>query len=204
MSTKFYYGDGEPTVYPSSLPGFFPPIYRCTCTMEDFDLPTLDGLHLVPGLCEGVSLGAEALAGFPSLKTLPHTATLGHHGVNVHGSESKNKSMVVHIQNPHESTKPEDLAKQFVGSRIFMNWPFLQEGKVVAVSDSMFKYEKMSVIPGRPERIISTPHSPQGLGQWASRAERIGQYYSKRCGVLPGDVDFLLHIRPLKGMFPGL
>jgi len=32
--------------------------------MEPFDLPTLDGLHLVQGLCDGVFLGAEALAGF--------------------------------------------------------------------------------------------------------------------------------------------
>ncbi|KAG2355674.1 hypothetical protein BDR07DRAFT_1425395 [Suillus spraguei] len=34
-------------------------------TMESFNLPTLDGLHLIPGLCEGVCLGAKALAGFP-------------------------------------------------------------------------------------------------------------------------------------------
>ena len=67
--------------------------------MEPFDLPTLDGLHLVEGLCDGVLIGAEALAGFPSLHTLPHTASLGHHGVNVHGSESRNKSMIVHIEN---------------------------------------------------------------------------------------------------------
>ncbi|KAG2138024.1 hypothetical protein DEU56DRAFT_347236 [Suillus clintonianus] len=53
-STKFSFNPGESTVYPSSLPDFFPPIYRFTCKMESFDLPTLDGLHLVPGLCEGV------------------------------------------------------------------------------------------------------------------------------------------------------
>ena len=48
-STRFLYNPGEPTEYPSSLPGFFPPQYRCTCIMEQFDLHTLDGLHLVPG-----------------------------------------------------------------------------------------------------------------------------------------------------------
>jgi 5'-3' exonuclease len=68
--------------------------------MEPFDLPTLNGLHLVPGLCDGILTGAEALAGFPSLHTFPHAALLGFHGVNVHGSESRNKSMVVHIKNP--------------------------------------------------------------------------------------------------------
>ncbi|GLB40750.1 putative multifunctional protein that exhibits several independent functions at different levels of the cellular processes [Lyophyllum shimeji] len=199
-STKFTFSTGEPTLYPSSLPGFFPPLYRCTCRMEPFDLPTLDGLHLVPGLCDGVLTGVDALAGFPSLKTLPHTATLGFHGVNVHGSESRNKSMVVQIVNPHEHAKTEDIARKMVGERTFMGWPFLQEGLVVAVSDSLFKYEKMAVVPGTPPKVLSNPHAPQGLGHWKMKAERIEQVYSKRSGVLTGPVEILLHVRPLKGL----
>ncbi|KAJ6560949.1 exonuclease II [Mycena sp. CBHHK59/15] len=186
-STRFTYSTGEPTVYPSSLPGFFPPLYRCTCIMESFDLPTLDALHLVDGLCDGVFLGAEALAGFPSLKTLPHNA-------------SRNKSMVVHIENPHENRKTEDIAREMVGRRTFMGWPFLQEGLVVAVSDSLFKYEKMAVVPGSPEKVVSNPHAPHGLGHWKMKAERIEQVYSKRSGVITGAVDVLLHVRPLKGL----
>ncbi|KAJ7717235.1 exonuclease II [Mycena maculata] len=199
-STRFMYNQGEPTEYPSSLPGFFPPLYRCTCIMEPFDLPTLDGLHLIDGLCDGVFLGAEALAGFPSLKTLPHTAVLGFHGVNVHGTESRNKSMVVHIDNPHENRKTEDVAREMVGQRTFIGWPFLTEGLVVAVSDSLFKYEKMTVVPGSPEKVISNPHAPHGLGHWKMKAERIEQTYSKRSGVITGAVDILLHVRPLKGL----
>ena len=198
-STKFRFNPGETTVYPSSLPGFFPPLYRCACIMEEFDLPTLDGLHLIPGLCDGVSLGAEAMAGFPSLNTLAHTALIGYHGVNVHGSESRNKSMVIHIKNKYEGKKMEDLARDMVDQRTFVNWPFLQEGLVVAVSDSLFRYEKMVVTPGTPAKVVSTPHAQRGLGLWKSKAERIEDYYSKRCGILTGDVDVLLHVRPLKG-----
>ncbi|KXN82677.1 5'-3' exoribonuclease 1, partial [Leucoagaricus sp. SymC.cos] len=172
-STRFIYNPGEPTVYPSSLPGFFPTIHRCYCKMEPFDLPTLDGLHLVPGLCDGVFLGAEALAGFPSLKTLPHTAVLDFHGVKVHGSASRNKSMVVKIDNPYEGEKTEEVARTMVGKRTFMGWPFLQEGLVVAVSDSLFKYEKMSVIPGSPPKVVSTPHAQQGLVHWKNKSEGI-------------------------------
>lgn len=168
--------------------------------MEPFDLPTLDGLHLIDGLCDGVFLGAEALAGFPSLKTLPHTAVLGFHGVNVHGSESRNKSMVVHIENPHENRKTEDIAREMIGQRTFVGWPFLQEGSVVAVSDLMFKYEKMNVVPGTPPKVISNPHSHQGLGHWKMKTERIEQIYSKKSGVITGSVDVLLHVRPLKGI----
>jgi 5'-3' exoribonuclease 1 len=111
--------------------------------MEPLDLPTLTGLHLIPGLCDGVLTGVEALAGFPSLQTLPHTATLGHHGVNVHGTESRNKSMVVLIENPYEGLKTEEVAKRMVGERVFVGWPFVTEGMVVSVSDELFRYEKM-------------------------------------------------------------
>ncbi|KAI6039713.1 exonuclease II [Pisolithus marmoratus] len=200
-STRFVFNPDEPAVYPSSLPHFFPPIYRCTCKMEPFDLPTLDGLHLVPGLREGAVLGAKALAGFPSLETLRYTSKIGYHGVNVHGTESRNKSVILHIENPHEDRKIEEIAKEMVGKRTFVGWPFLREGLVVAVSDSMFKYEQMVVVPGSAPRIIANPHSaPQGLSHWKSKAERIQYIYSKRCGVITGDVDVLVHVRPLKGM----
>ncbi len=198
-STKFLYRPGEPTLYPSSLPGFFPTLQRCYCNMEPFDLPTLNGLHLVEGLCDGVFLGADALAGFPSLQTLPHTAVLGPHGVNVHGSESRNKSMVIHVDNAHENRKTEDIAREMIGERTFIGWPFLQEGKVVAVSDSLFKYEKFSIVQGDPQKVISNPHTPQALGLWKMKAEKIEHFYSKRCGVITGNVDVLLHVRPLKG-----
>lgn len=198
-STKFTYTPGQPTEYPSSLPGFFPTLYQCFCKMEPFDLPTLNGLHLIEGLCEGVHLGAEALAGFPSLQTLPHTASLGHHGVNVHGSESRNKSMIVHIDNAHEHRKVADIAQEMIGKRVFHNWPFLQEGTVSAISDSLFMYEKLSMFPGKPAKVVSNPHTPQGLGLWKSKAEKIERYYSKRCGVITGNIEVILHVRPLKG-----
>jgi 5'-3' exoribonuclease 1 len=81
---------------------------------------------------------------------LSHAAQVGFHGVNVHGSESHNKSMVVHVRNPHENRKVEDIAKKMVGKRTFIGWPFLQEGLVTAVSDLVFKYEKLVVVPGTP------------------------------------------------------
>jgi 5'-3' exoribonuclease 1 len=168
--------------------------------MEPFDLPTLTGLHLIPGLCDGVLTGVEALAGFPSLQTLPHTATLGHHGVNVHGTESRNKSMVVLIENPYEGLKTEEVAKKMVGERVFVGWPFVTEGMVVSVSDELFRYEKMRVVPGAPERIVANPHAGQGLAHWKYKAERIETVYPKRFGVLAGAVEVLLHVRPLKGV----
>jgi 5'-3' exoribonuclease 1 len=198
-SYQFKYNRDEPTVYPSSLPGFFPALVHCTCIMEPFDLPTLDGLHFVQGLCDGVFLGASALAGFPSLKTLPYHSSLGHHGVNVHGSESRNKSIVIHIDNPHASRKSEDLARELIGTRTFSGWPFLQEAMVVGLSDSLFRYEKMSIVDGAPSKVVSNPHPRQVLSSWKNKAEKIEGMCSRKSGVLTGEVQILLHVLSLKG-----
>ena len=108
--------------------------------------------------------------------------------------------MVIHVKNPHEDKKTQDIAEEMIGQRVFIGWPFLREGKVNAISDSLFKYEKMEIIRGAPEKVIQTPHHPQGVGLWKSKSERIETYYSKRCGVITGDIDVLIHVVPLKGL----
>ncbi|KAF8805374.1 hypothetical protein BYT27DRAFT_7213273 [Phlegmacium glaucopus] len=143
--------------------------------MEAFNLPTLDGLHLIPGLCDEIALGVERMEGFPSLYTIPPTALLGHHGVTVHGTESRNKSMIIHIKNTYEDRKTRDIARGIVSERTFMNWPFLHQGLVVAVSDSMFKHENRK-LNGLREDIRN------------------------KCGVIIGDLEMLLHVRSLKGL----
>jgi len=169
--------------------------------MKPFHLPTLDGLHLVEGLCDGVFLGASALAGFPSLNTLPYTAVLGYHAVNVFQSESRNKSMIIHIQNRFESQKGQAIAEEMVGKRTFVGWPYLQEGMVVAVSDNLFRYEKV-VFGTDQEKILAQPHRQEWLSLWQRKVEKIESIYSKRFGVIVGQTDMLVHVRPLKGSCP--
>ncbi|KAK7466207.1 exonuclease II Exo2 [Stygiomarasmius scandens] len=199
---RFHYtGPEHATTYPSSLPGFFPPIYRCTCRMEDFELPTVvpgTPLPLV-GRVSQADPSSGLLAGFPSLKTLPHiNVVLGYHHVNVHGTESRNQSVVINIKNKYETLKPEQVASKFLGKVVHTGWPFLREGKVVGVSDSLFKYDKVA-FAGK-EKAVSTPHAPNAIGHWKSKAERIEDLYSKRAGVVTGDVEIMLHVRPLKGL----
>ena len=199
-STRFTYDPEQDTVFPSSLPGFFAAIHHCKCRTEPFNLPTLDGLHLVEGLCDGVFLGTAALAGFPSLKTLPHTGRLEYHHVNVFQADSKNQSMVVEIENDFAGKKTSDIAELMVGKKTFIGWPFLQEGLVVAVSDELFRHEMRPLGASLEMRLAALPHSQVDLGKWRKSATRIEEVYSKRYAVVPGPVKFLLHVRPLKGM----
>jgi 5'-3' exoribonuclease 1 len=148
-------------------------------------------------LLDGVHLGASALAGFPSLKTLPHQGALGFHGVSVFQSDSRNQSMVVTITHKHERPGTGDIAKGVIGQKTYHSWPYLQEGMVVAVSDDMFKYELQQV--GKSAKVVSTPHNPFQAIAWKKAADRIEYHNSKRFGVIIGNVDVVFHVRPLKG-----
>lgn len=200
-STRFTFDPQLDYLYESSIPGFFPALAHCKCKVEAFYLPTLDGLHLVAGLCEGVFLGSSALAGFPSLNTLPHTGRLEHHHVNVFQSDSKNQSVVLEIDNEaYQGKTAGEIAQMMVGKRTFFGWPFLQEGMVAAVSDDMFRHE-MRPFGNNQMRLSSMPHSHPDSMNWKKSAARIGQVYSKRYAVLTGPIELLLHVRPLKGTF---
>lgn len=183
-------------IYPSSLSGFFPDLHNCHSEMTTYDLPTMHGLRLIKGLCKGVLLGKDAVAGFPSLHNLPHTGSLRFHKIKVHQSESKGETIVIEVQNLFEGTKVEDLAKSLLGSRVYVGYPFLREAKVTAISDSLFKYD----LDPHFQRFRSTPHDDKGLQNWARNADGIEYELSKRCGVVIGDVDVIVHVKPIKGL----
>jgi 5'-3' exoribonuclease 1 len=119
VTLKFTYDPNLDYLYESSMPGFLPDIPRCRCALNTYELPTLDGLDIIVGLCEGVRLGSNALAGFPSLSTLEHTAQLGYHGINVFQQDGRNESMVLTLANAFEGGKVE-AAKQMIGKKAYV------------------------------------------------------------------------------------
>ncbi len=176
--------------------GIFPDIPRCRCVENIFDLPTIEGFDYHIGLVPGAKLGEAALAGFPSLKTLPFHGALGFHGVNVFQQDSRNESMVITLQTSESSTKIETV-KTWLGRSVHVGYPFLFEAKVVRVSDEMFSY---SLPQNGFGPAIAAPHGPQELNLWHKKAERIENQYSKRLGMIIGDVSALIHVDILKGL----
>ena len=216
VTLKFSYNPNINEMYPSSMPGVFPEVARCHCVANVFELPTLEGLEIIVGLCEGVKLGIHALAGFPSLKTLPHTAELVYHGVNVFQQDSRNESMVLRLENTYDGGAVEE-AKNKIGQRVFvgecnrdftprgififlllrrgLGYPFLQEGLVNAVSDELFRYHQIE-----NGQVIPVPHSPNEIDTWRRKAERMENTYSKKMGILIGAVEVVFHVNILKGL----
>ncbi|EER27657.1 hypothetical protein D8B26_006248 [Coccidioides posadasii str. Silveira] len=195
VTLKFTHSPDIEFTYPSSFVGVFPDIPRCHCIENVYELPTMEGLEPYVGLMDGVKLGTEALAGFPSLKTLPHTAQLGFHGVTVFQQESRNESMVVTLTEP-ESRSRAEIAKSKIGKRVHIGYPFLHEALVVRVSDELFDYVQVD----GEEHIVQIPHSPGQIDQWKKKSDRIESNYSKRLGMIIGEVESIVHVHVLKGL----
>ncbi|KAI9827701.1 MAG: hypothetical protein M1819_006902 [Sarea resinae] len=196
VTLKFSYSPDMDFTYPTSLVGIFPDIAHCHCVVNIFELPTMDGLDFHVGLMNGVKLGEAALAGFPSLKTLPHTGSLDFHGVNVFQQDSRNESMIITLKDEEVETKVSH-TKQKLGKRVFVGYPFLQEAKVTRVSDELFDY----ILPAQDgSQVVPIPHSPQDIDKWRKKAERIEGVYSKRLGMMIGTVESLVHVDMLKGL----
>ena len=196
VSLKFTYSPDVDFTYPSSLVGILPDLPRCHCVENIFDLPTMEGIDYHIGLMPGVKLGEAALAGFPSLKNLPCTGTLGFHGVNVFQQDSRNESMVITLLETESRSKIE-LVKTLLGRQVHVGYPFLSEAKVMRVSDEMFNY---SLPPNGVGPPMAIPHGPQEIDMWRKKAERIESVYSKRLGMIISEVEALVHVEMLKGL----
>ncbi|KAK5120873.1 hypothetical protein LTR85_005940 [Meristemomyces frigidus] len=200
VSLKFTYAAEVDFTYPSSLPGIFPDLEHCRCVENIFELPTMEGLDFHVGLVGGVKLGEAALAGFPSLQTLPHVGTLGFHGVSVFQQESRNESMVITLSEGEEKGTIAH-AREKLGKAVHVGYPFLQEGKVTGVSDEMFIYMLANPdLPAVPQNIVQTPHQPQSIADWKKKANRIESVYSKRLGMMIGTVESLVQVNMLVGL----
>lgn len=193
---KFTYDD-QISFYPSSLPGFFPDLHRNQCKLEAYQLPTLGEFKYLPGLVPGAMLGKDAISGFPSLHTVSYGGVLNFHGVSVFQGDSRKETMVVTLKNEYEGLTSEALAKRLVNQRTFVGFPYLQEAKVVGISDELFRYE-LEEIAGR-KVVRSIPHRPEMVVMWKRTSDRLEHVYSKRYGCIIGAVDIILHTRLLKG-----
>ncbi|KAI2463112.1 exoribonuclease 1 [Annulohypoxylon bovei var. microspora] len=194
VSLKFTYDPNLDFIYPSSMIGIFPDIPHCRCVENIFDLPTTEGLDLYVGLLGDTKLGVDALAGFPSLATLPYNATLGFHGVNVFQQESRNESMVVTLADVELRSRTE-LAKVKLGQKCHVGYPFLQEAKIIRVSDELFDYSIDS-----SGQVMQTHHNGRDIEEWNKRSSRIENFYSKRLGIIIGPVEAMVHVEMLKGL----
>ncbi|KAG6144492.1 hypothetical protein E4U28_001986 [Claviceps purpurea] len=193
---KFTYSHQVNFTYPSPLPGIFPEVSNCHCVENIFDLPSIEGLEYVSGLTSGALVKVEALAGFPTMHTLPYTAQLTENcRVKVFQQESRNPSVVVTLTDTHLRTSIEKF-KAKLGQQCYVGYPFLQEAKIIKVQDELFTFE----LSDNGKDIVTKDHSNREAADFSKEAEFLQAWHVNRLGVNIGQVECLVHVHMLKGL----
>lgn len=193
---KFTYSSEVNFTYPSPLPGVFPDVQNCRCIENIFDLPNMEGLVYKSALTDGAKLKIDALAGFPSLHTLPHTAQLIEgYGINVFQADSRNPSVIVTLTGTEARSKTETW-KSKLGRKCFVGYPFLQEAKVVKVQDELFTYE----FGEDGAEVVMKDNTNRDTANFAKEADYLENWHAKRLGVRIGQVECLVGVHMLKGL----
>ncbi|OAA74060.1 5'-3' exoribonuclease 1 [Cordyceps fumosorosea ARSEF 2679] len=193
---KFTYSSEVNFTYPSPLPGIFPDVQNCRCIENIFDLPNMEGLVYKSALTDGAKLKMDALAGFPSLHTIDHTAQLIEgYGINVFQADSRNPSVVVTLTQPEARNKTETW-KARLGKKCFVGFPFLQEAKVVKVQDELFTFE----LGHDGVEVIMKDNTNREAADFAKEAEHLENWHAKRLGITIRQVECLVGVHMLKGL----
>lgn len=190
----------ELPVYPSPLPGIFPDIHHCLVREEIYHLPSVKeaGLTLRKGLLPGAKFGKDALAGFPSLQTIPYTYEIKNHGVHVFQQDSRNESVIISIKNKYKHADMEEIAKLFLYRSIYVHYPYLQEAVVIGVSNAEKKY--YVTFNNGKKQILEHFWDDKERESWESRMGRAEYIPSKRFGLVVGEIEVGFHVCVLNGM----
>lgn len=177
-------------------------------------------LGFQPKFLPGTKVGATGPPGFPTLKTIQMTGRLERAGINVFGMPSRKESVVLQLKDLGVSPGVEAVAGVLVGQKCWVMWPYLQEAMVEAVSDAEKKCtrapsnsstdNKSEDDAGGKKKKDSTTtkaaftmvvyHTKDEADNWGKEKSRLVTEHSSRNGVLLGQVNLLLHVRPLEGL----
>lgn len=123
--------------------GIFSDIEHNHCVEKEYITIPLDSSEIRYGLLPNAKLGAEMLAGFPTLLSLPFTSSLEYNETMVFQQPSKQQSMVLQITDIYKTNNVtlEDFSKRHLNKVIYTRWPYLRESKLVSLTDGKTIYE---------------------------------------------------------------
>uniref|UniRef100_A0A8D2CPW7 5'-3' exoribonuclease 1 n=1 Tax=Sciurus vulgaris TaxID=55149 RepID=A0A8D2CPW7_SCIVU len=192
--------------YPSPWPEKFPAIERC-CTR--YKIISLDAWRVDINKNKITRVDQKALyfCGFPTLKHIKHKFFLKKSGVQVFQQSSRGENMMLEILVNTESDELsiENIASSVLGKSVFVNWPHLEEARVVAVSDGETFYIEeppgtQKLYLGRtvpPSKVIHLGDKEQS--NWTKEVQGISEHYLRRKGIIINETSALVYAQLLTG-----
>ncbi|KAM5153369.1 5'-3' exoribonuclease 1 [Callospermophilus lateralis] len=193
--------------YPSPWPEKFPAIERC-CTR--YKIISLDAWRVDINKNKITRVDQKALyfCGFPTLKHIKHKFFLKKSGVQVFQQSSRGENMMLEILVNIESDElsVENIASSVLGKSVFVNWPHLEEARVVAVSDGETKFYleeppgTQKLYLGRtvpPSKVIHLGDKEQS--NWTKEVQGISEHYLRRKGIIINETSAVVYAQLLTG-----
>ncbi|KAG7212279.1 hypothetical protein KM043_012607 [Ampulex compressa] len=154
---------------------------------------------LVRGLCPSVRTDVF-FPGFPTFQHLSYTTTLENANVKVFDHPSRNENMILHLL-PKPMPDFKSIAVELLNKTIYVNWPLLIEGLVVAVSNN---YYKLSLI--KPEYGCTDDNMREeemknvAIKQFHIQKKNITEVYNNRLGIDIGETEIIVYVKTLVGI----
>ncbi|GLI61583.1 hypothetical protein VaNZ11_003999 [Volvox africanus] len=200
---KFSWNTSEAAYCISTMPKHFRDLKVCHSRCQERPPPPplpAGGKGFVPALVPGTRVGLETPLGMPTLKSLQVRPSLRNVGVNVLGTPSRKESLVLGLLDLREALNGAVLSAEQVatsgllGSRVYVNWPYLQEARVVRVSDrsSQVSYDSKGAVKVQCWQMQETQ-------DWAKDAAHLASTYLTRCGMDVGKVDLVVGVKVCLG-----
>ncbi|KAI5135940.1 5'-3' Exoribonuclease 1 [Manis pentadactyla] len=193
--------------YPSPWPEKFPAIERC-CTR--YKIISLDAWRVDISKNKITRVDQKALyfCGFPTLKHIKHKFFLKKSGVQVFQQSSRGENMMLEILVNAETDELsiENVASSVLGKSVFVNWPHLEEARVVGISDGETKFY-LEEYPGTQKLYLGRTAPPckvvclgdKEQSNWTKEVQGISEYYLRRKGIVINETSAVIYAQLLTG-----
>uniref|UniRef100_A0A669DKD4 5'-3' exoribonuclease 1 n=1 Tax=Oreochromis niloticus TaxID=8128 RepID=A0A669DKD4_ORENI len=192
--------------YASPLPQLFPDIVHCH--VRTAHIPMDAWQVSLDHISKPVDRSALYFCGFPTLQHIKHKFYKKKGGVVVFQQSSRGENMLLDIlPNQEGETTCDDVAAQVLGKSVFVNWPHLEEARIIAVSDGETKFY-LEEPPG-VQRVYDRPSTPppakvtclfdKEQKEWIKDVQGITEYYLKRKGIVINETEVVLYGQLLTG-----
>ena len=185
-------------VFKSPLTTVFSDLEHNHCFETPFHLKVFSQSELITGLCKGALSGAESLAGFPTLKSIPFGSELKNAGLKIFQFPTRGSSQILYPEDTHEGLEIEQFAKRFLGKIIYTNYPFLRESLTTKIIDGESVYERTVTNRGVKESSRLLDHEERN--DYKRTRESIRGTYLFRKGIELKEIRALVYVKPVSGL----
>ncbi|XP_037642996.1 5'-3' exoribonuclease 1 isoform X2 [Sebastes umbrosus] len=192
--------------YSSNLPHLFPDIIHCHVKIEDIPM---DAWHVrLDHVSRRFDRSALYFCGFPTLQRIKHKFFKKKSGVVVFQQSSRGENMMLEIiPNQEGEAVCDDVASQVLGKSVFVNWPHLEEARIIAVTDGDVKF-CLEEPPG-VQRLYDRPSTPpptkvlclsdKEQKDWVKDVQGQTEHFVKRKGIMVNETSVVLYGQLLAG-----